>query len=353
MATRLDYIGQYKAKLDSVNDGLSVFFQRQLEFIESELRYVEYAELKSWKHLPVDSRGGDNLVYTYRMYDKSGKWKIGAQDTDDVPNIEISGGEVSTPIRPLLGGFKYNVQELLAGKQAAGNYPNAPSIMIEQQKAQACQLAYQQIVDNIAWLANPSDKNFAGLTGVFYNPNIPTVAAATGGTSSKVSWFNASGVPQKTFDEVIIDLNNLVNKIPINTLDLYRADTILMPIKHYTYLASTPTNYGGMMGMTILKFFLMNHPEITTIDTLVPASGVTGGATGYGNLTATTDVILAYKKDPNVAILEVPRQFTLQPIQERGFNYIVPCWATCAGVIVRRPLAFAMLTGTSVNGIGS
>ena len=349
MTVKKDYIGQFAPRLDGVNDGLSVFFQRQLEYIESELRFVEYGELKSWKHMPIESRGGDNLYYTYRLYDKVGKWKIGAQENDDVPSIDINGAELQTPIRPLMGGFKYNVQELLAGQQARSNYPNAPSVMIEQQKANATMVAYQQIIDDICWKANPADQNYAGLTGFFYNTNIPTVASAVGGTSGKTTWFNGSGTPQKTFDEVIIDLNNLINSVRINTLDVHAVDTLLMPIKHFTYLANTPTNFGGFMGLTILKFFLMNHPEITSVDTLVPATNVAAG----GSIATATDLIVAYKKNPDILKLEIPRTFTMLPIQERGFNYIVPCWATTAGLIVRRPLACAMLTGSSVNGLGS
>jgi len=52
-------------------------------------------------------------------------------------------------------------------------------------------------------------------------------------------------------------------------------------------------------------------------------------------------------------MLVLPRQFTMQPVQEVGFNFKIPCWATTAGVITKRPKAMCMLIGTSVNGLGS
>ena len=354
-----DRIGYLKPHLDALSGaltadgGLVTAFQRSLEYIEAELRFIEYANLLAEKWIPVDTRGGDNLAYTYRMFDKTGKFKIGSPEGDDVPNIDISGAEKTTPIRLLTGGFKYNVQELLNGYQMAKNRPNEPSIMLEAQRANATKTAFDQIIDDIAWMANPTVKDYAGMTGMFYNAYIPAVSAALGGSSAKTTWFNASGVPQKTFDEIIIDLNALVNAVFINTKGVHRADTLLLPIPHYTYLQSTPTNYGGFSGMTILKFFLMNHPEITAIEPLVPALNVTGGASGYGSITSTTDILLAFERNPDVLILEKPRSFSMLPVQERGFNYIVPCWGSCAGVIVRRPLACSMLIGTSANGLGS
>lgn len=348
-----DRIGpQSKSRLDAIDSNLSVFFQRQLEYIESELRFVEYGELKSWKHIPVESKGGDNKWYTWRLFDKVGKWKWAADDTEDVPEVNILGAELPTPIRMFVGGYKYNVQELLAGKQAAQNYPNAPSIQIEMQKAQAVFEAYQQFVDMMTWFADPTSASDAGIGGVFYNPYISTVSALVGvdpvNPSGKTTWYNSSGVLQKTPLEIVTDLNQMLTKIRVDTLDRYSADTILMPIEHFNTLVNTPIS-PTIPTLNVLKWFLQQHPEITTVDTLVPAKNVPAG----GSISTASDVILAYKKDPSVMKLELPRQFTSLPIQERGYNYIVPCWATAAGIITYKPKAICMLLGTSVNAVGS
>ena len=348
-----DRIGGASTNLDNarVDDAsssanLSVFFQRQLEYIESELNFVEYGELKSWKHIPVESKGGDNLWYTWRLFDKVGKWKFASDDADDVPEVNIMGAELPVPIRMFTGGFKYNVRELLAGKQAAENHPNQPSLQIESQKAIAVFEAYQQFIDIMCWFADPTNPEYVGLTGVFYNPYISTVAAAAG--ASHTYWFNSAGVLQKTPLEVLKDLNAMCTTVRNNTKDRYAIDTILMPIWHFNMLTTTPMSETYPME-TIMRFFLRNHPEITTVDTLVAAESVPAG----GNLASATDVILGYKKDPSVVKIEISRQFTTLPIQERGFNYIVPCWATTAGVITKKPKAMVMLTGTSLAHVGS
>ena len=341
----LDYILHHMPRLDSIDANLGAFFQRQLEYIEDVIHFVEYGELKSWKHIPIESRGGDNLWYTWRLFDKVGKWKIAGTDADDVPEVNIMGAELPVPIRMLTGGFKYNVKELLSGKQAAAN-SNGPSLMIEQQKAIACFEAYQQIVDQICWFANPSSAEYSGLTGMFANPYISTTAAVAGVTDSntKTMWFNASGVRQKEPVDIVTDLDNMLTAIKVATLDRYAADTVLMPIEHFNMLTNTPMSVQYPM-LTIMKYWLGNHPEITTVDTLVAAKHVAAG----GNLAAATDVILAYKKNPDVVKLAIPRQYTMQPIQERGFNYIVPCWATCAGLIVRSPKQCVCLSGPAIT----
>ena len=332
--------------VDAIDGNLSIFFQRQLEFIESELTFVDYGELSSWKHIPIESKGGDNKWYTWRLFDRVGTWKIGGEDSDDVPEVNIMGAELPVPIRTITGGFKYNIQELLNGAQAARN-SNGPSILIEQQKATACMEAYQQLIDQICWFADPTKAIYAGLTGIFYNSYIPTFSVALGTTSGKTTWFNGTGVAQKTADEILYDLNLVPIGIRVNTKNRYAADSVLFPILHFNYLATT--RIPDVTGKTILQFWLGTHPEITTIDVYLPGDSVPAG----GNLATATDVIFFYKKTPDVLKLTIPKQFTMQPVQERGFNYIVPCWATTAGVITKRPKAMGMLIGSSVGGIGS
>jgi hypothetical protein len=345
-----DRVGSSKFAMDAIDANLSVFFQRQLEFIESDLNFVEYGELKSFKHIPIESRGGDNLWYTWRLFDKVGKWKISGEDADDVPEVNIMGAELPVPIRWLTGGFKYNIKELQNGKQAAANYPNQPSLQIELQKAKACYEAYQQLVDLIAWFGDPASKEYAGLTGIFYNPYISTVAAAAGthNSNTKTNWFNSSGVVQKDPLDILADLNAMLTYIRNITLDRYAADTILMPIWHYNALVNTPLSAQYPL-LTIMQRFREDHPEIKMVDTLVNAESVPIG----GNIATATDIILAYKKDPDVCKLVLPRTYTMMPVQERGFNYTVPCYATTAGVITKKPKAMCMLTGTSLAHVGS
>jgi hypothetical protein len=346
-----DRVGASKFALDAIDSNLSVFFQRQLEFIESELNFVDYGELKSFKHLPIESRGGDNLWYTWRLFDKVGTWRIGGEDADDVPEVNIMGAELPVPIRWLTGGFKYNIKELQNGRQAAENHPDQPSLQIELQKGKACFEAFQQTVDKIAWFADSASKAYAGLSGVFYNSYIGTVAAAAGVTNSNThtTWFGSTaGVRVKDPLDILTDLNNLLTSIRVATLDRYAADTILMPIEHYQLLCNTPMSAQYPL-ITIMKRFREDHPEITMIDTLVNAKHVPAG----GQIATATDVILAYKKDPDVCKLALPRQYTMLPIQERGYNYIIPCYATTAGVITKKPKAMAIMTGTSDNATGS
>ncbi len=348
MIIRIDSATAQRMDAVSGDANLSAFFARQLEYVESELRTVDYGPRKATKLIPAESKGGDNKWYTWRLFDRVGSWKFGSSNMEDVPMVDVFGAELPVPIRMIAGGYKYNIQELLAGRQAAANRPNDPSIQIDVQRARACFDAYEMWIDNIAWFANATKPAWAGVGGIFYNPYVPTVACVAGVTESntKIHWFNSAGVRQKHQVDILTDLDNLLKAIRVQSMDNYQADTVVMPIQHFNMLSTTPMSTQYPL-TTILKFWLGNHPEITTVETLVNALNVPAG----GVLTSATDVIWAYRKSPDILKLELPRMFTQLPVQERGFNYIVPCWATIAGVIVYKPLAMAFLTGTSTNGV--
>jgi len=330
---------------------LSPFFARQLEYVESELRTVEYADLASWKHIPITSRGGDALYYTWRLFDRIGKWKFIGRNTEDIPAVDIVGGELITPIRMLGGGYRYTLQELLASQTAAMLRPNDPSIQIDMQRAKANFEAYRQILDEISWFADPSKGAYEGLSGVFYNPYIPKVAAAAGSTNSNthVRWFSTAGAPGwKDPADIYSDVANLLDLVKTQSKGLYSADTVLFPIKHYAMLNRTMYSANYPL-KTILRFLVENFPEVKTWDWYVPGLNVPAGGSG---ITTASDVIWAFKYDTDCLKSEIPRMYNQLAVQQRGFNYIIPSWATSAGIIIYKPLSMAFLTGTSTNGVG-
>jgi len=288
----------------------------------------------------VSSEAGPGAeTITYRQYDTVGVMKIIANYGDDLPRADTYGKEFFTPVRSIGCSYGYNIQEI-RGAQKAG-------LPLQQRKANAAMRAYQQAVNRIAWFARPSDKTYAGLTGFIFNLNTSKSTAHTGVTSHVVRWCEAGATP-KTPDEILIDLN----KGPLSVIDVTKGvhipDTMILPPFEWGYIASTPRS--TISDTTILEFFLKSNPGIKTVEwvnelksvTPTPSTVTTEATPGTG---AGTNLLISYKRDPDCVTLEIPQQFEQFAVQERGLEYVVPCHARIAGVIMPYPLAVWIVEG--------
>ena len=317
----------------------SAFFARQLEYIKPKTYDILYPEYKAFRLMPVSTEAGPGAqVIVYRSYNTVGLMKIISNYADDLPRADTYGAEFFTPVRSLGVSYGYNLQEI-RGAQLAG-------LPLQQRKANAAMRAYQQAVNRIAWFARPSDKQYAGLTGLLYNLNITKTTASTGAGSGKVQW-NQVGQGVKTPDEILIDLNFLPITIIDQSKGLHAPDTLCLPPRQWGYIASTPRS--TISDTTILQFFLKNNPSITTVEwvnelkDLSPLPSTVTSETTAGS--GTGNIMIAYKKDPDMFTLEIPQMFEQLPVQERNLEYVIPCHARIGGVIVPYPLSMYIMEG--------
>jgi hypothetical protein len=315
----------------------SAFFARQLEHIKPKTYDVLYPEYKAMTLIPVDSSAGPGAeTVTYRQYDTVGLMKIIANYGDDLPRADTYGKEFFTPVRSLGCSYGYNIQEI-RGAQLAG-------LPLQQRKANAAMRAYQQAVNRIAWFARPSDKQYAGLTGFLYNLNTSKSTAHTGATSSQVAW---CGATKKTPDEILIDLNHGPLSIISVSKGVHIPDTILLPPYQWGYIASTPRS--TISDTTILEFFLKSNPGVKSVewvnelDAVSPLPSTVTSETTAGS--GTGDLLVCYKKDPEMLTLEIPQMFEQFAVQERNLEYVIPCHARIAGVIIPYPLSVWIIEG--------
>ena len=52
-----------------------------------------------------------------------------------------------------------------------------------------------------------------------------------------------------------------------------------------------------------------------------------------------------YEKDPEVLTNRIPLEMVIHPIQPKNLEFLIPCEARNGGVVIRYPLACAILTG--------
>lgn len=322
------FAGEIKEKIQSVNldANESAFFARELEHIKAKTYDKLYPEYKAQRLIPVETDAGSGAEsITYRQYDAVGIMKIISNYADDLPRADVYGQEFTTPVRSLGGSYGYNIQEI-RNAQHAGK-------PLKQRKANAVRTAYEQVVNKIGWYAKSDDPEYGGLTGLLYAPNI-TTATAPNGAGGNPEWST------KTADEILDDLNNTVANMVELTKGVEVPDTVILPIKQYSLIATKPRSSNS--DTTILQFFLSNNPTINTVEWVNELKNVSPLPSAPGG-SDTADVMVVYRKSTDKLGLQIPQAFEQFPAQERNLEFVVPAHARVGGVVVYYPLSVSIL----------
>ena len=318
---------EYTEQIVSVNLDANekVFFSRELEHVKTKTYDIKYPDLKAKQYIPVSTDAGPGAEsITYEQYDHVGMFKIIASYADDLPRSDVKGVEFTSPVRSIGGSYGYSIQAIRAARMAGKP--------LETRKAEATRKSYELKVNEIAWNARPTMAKYGGLTGLIYNPNITKYEVDTGAESSVKPW---SG---KTSEEIIFDMNKAVDTPIKLTLGTGVANTLLMPLENYTLISSTRNSDAS--DLTILEYFKRNRPGVT-VDWVNDLSDVTNPRTGTG----TTNILIAYRRNPEVLTLEIPQPYEQFPAQERNLEFVIPAHGRIGGVIVYYPLEIAIVDG--------
>lgn len=301
-------------KLDATD---AIFFARQLEHTKANTYDIKYPELKARSLFPVSTEAGQGAeTIKYEQFDQVGVAKIISSYAHDLPRADIKGKEFRSPVRSLGDSYGYNVQEIAAARMAGKS--------LEQRRASAAKRAMMQLENTLAFFGD-SDHDIPGFLS---NPNIPVTTVPADGTGSSTEF------EDKTADQIIRDVNLLINGILDTTKGIEQANTVLMPIKQYTQLATMPRSSGS--DLTVLEFLKRNHPGVS-----FEWLNELDAPTGFGGL----DVMVAYRRDPEVLTMEIPWDFQQFPPQEQGLEFVINCHERFGGVIVYYPLACAFAKG--------
>lgn len=289
----------------------SIFFARQLEFVQAKVYEYEYPELKAFKYLPINYNipAGAEFV-TATGFQSVGRARIINSYADDLPEAGILGTQLTNPVQSIGTSYRYSHQEIRAAQLA--------NVSLSLRLAGAARRANDQLINNLAITGNTN----SGQWGLVNNPNVPQVVVPADGTGATTEWAN------KTPEQILRDLNLVVNQIVVNSNGVEMPNTLLLPIDQYTLIASTPRSANS--DMTILQYFLLNNPFITNVDWLAQLAGAgTNGA----------DVMIAYDMDENKLAMQIPMPFTQYAPQERNLEFVIPCESRFGGVTIYYPLS--------------
>ncbi len=325
---RLDHLEQFekrplakwveKVNWDAYNMDANegVIFARQLEYVESRVYEVKYPTLKARELFPVDySVPTGAETFTYRMYDHQGAFNLITNYSDDFRRVNTTGTETTGKVHSFGAAVEYTVQDLRAAAMAG--------LPLQDHEMRAARRASEQKLDDIV-LNGEANGN---LFGIMTHPNIPN-AAVPAGASTDTEW------SEKTPDEILADMNDIVSDMIDTTNGVEAPDTLILPHAQYELINNTARS--STSDTTILQFFLRNNAHISRVE---PWYKLKGAGTG------STDVMIAYRNDPEVAEIVIPQEFEMFPPQPKNMAFNIPCHARFGGVRVRYPLAFSIRRG--------
>lgn len=285
----------------------SVFLKQQLNHVLNLAFQETFPALKARTFIPVN-RSIPQAAETVsaRIWDTYGEAKVLNPNADDFPSVSVGQREAFAPIKSLGCFFEYSVLDLRRSELAGTG--------LDAKLATAARQTIESKIDRLA--TNGDDR--VGIRGLC-NQDI---------TSHNLGkWFDDKGKALKPPEQMLADINQLVSTIAEDTNNVLLPDTLLLPVKHFAFLAQTPFSTNSQV--TILNYLLSNNPYIKNVDSWVHLK----------------DKCVLYPRTPQALEMYLPLEFEMLEPQAVGMNIRIHCHARFGGVQVYTPKACAYGTG--------
>lgn len=279
--------------------------------INQQVYETRYPDWDFGRLIYVDTTGPEWApgVLTYTS-DQTGRanWQSGY--AKDVPLADVNQAMQTKTFHLAAIGYQWNLEEV----NTTMGFPGAS---LPDRRARAARLAYMKFMYDLT-LKGSTEKGLGGL--INYN-GVTATNAPNDGTGSSRFWVDEDGVGQKTPAQILRDVNLALQGIYLGTLETEMADTLLLPVEAYTYIAGTP--YSATTMETILSF--IQRTNIYTQQTGRPLTIRTVRELSTGAANGTTGRMVAYKNDADSVKLHLPMPHRFLPVYQDGpMNYAVP-----------------------------
>lgn len=248
-------------------------------------------------------------ILTYTS-DSTGRanWQSGY--AKDIPLADVNQDMQTKTFQLAAIGYQWNLEEV----NTTMAFPGAS---LPDRRARAARLAYMKFMYDLT-LKGSAEKGMGGL--INYN-GVVTANAPADGTGGSTLWVNSAGVGQKTPAQIVRDINIALQGISLATFEAELADTILLPVEAFNYIAATP--YAATTMETILSF--VQRTNLYTMQTGRPLTIRTVRELGTGAANGTTGRMVAYKNDGEYVKLHLPMPHRFLPVYQDGpLNFAVP-----------------------------
>ena len=300
------------------------FLVQQTTHIESQVYEIQYPDIQYPGLVPIDTSANEwAKTVTYYSVDKVGQAEWFHHEAKDMPRADSRRSQLEHGIELAGIGYGYTLEEL-------GQAMMVPNTNLTMERAAAARRAYEEFMDTLV-LTGDTDKNMEGLIN---NAAVTSNNAAATGTGSSMAWAD------KTGDQILTDVNNLISGAYEDSLTVELCDTVLLPIAALTLIS---TKRMPDIDKTVLRFLREDNTYTAVTGQPLTIRGVRG-LEDAGD--SSTGRMVAYRKAMEVLKLHLPMPHRfLPPWQTSPLGFDVPGIFRTGGVEIRRPGAVRYLDG--------
>lgn len=296
----------------------TVAFSRELEAIIAQPFEVAYPAARAREFIPIRRDAGPGArTVTHTLWDMHGDAKVIGSEGNDIPLVEVTGAQSSSPLVSLATGYRYTFQDLREAIMTGRP--------IDTMRAAAARRIMELRADRLAALGDTT----IGLVGFLKNTNAQTITAANG------TWTLGT----TTADEMLEDCFKLLIAIPTNTQETAMPNVLILGTDEFHILSTTAVGSGNPM--TALALLKKNWQEMAGEELTV--AGWT--RCDLANSTDNGPRAVAYRRDPMFVFWHVPMEFTSYAPQPKDLSFTVPCEMRVGSVDSPFPKSIAYMDG--------
>ena len=283
----------------------SALFEEQLQMLDNTVMEEMKADRTFLQDIPVEPGELGTTTHTWFMNDINGKAGYISDYSTALPKVGTTGRAYTGRFLDFGVAYDLSVREIQAGNKA--------NVRLEDSLLRAATRSLIELHDNSAYFGAPADQVYGWLDYSDKNTKTPfdrrvTTLDASGASVNAKKWAN------KTADEIMKDLTDIVNAIDLRTNSKFMPNTILLPTEQYqkandVRLLATATT-------SVLEEFNRKYPDITVIKRPILKVRTDSNGVVSGGLLG-KDVMIAYKNDKlcfNQIITEVMNVYPTQAV---------------------------------------
>ena len=324
--------GVFQARNDNAE---SAFTERALAEIDKQIYATLIPPLEARTFIPTAVKAHPGAeTYIWRKVTRKGIARLVTGTSMDLPRASMFTDEIQQKFYTLGVKIVYNYFELLAIGMALAN---GQGVDLIGESMRAAMEAIEKKLDYVAAFGTALVSNFTseveadvGLTGLLNNVNA-TAYTIPPGASGLTAW---SG---KMPDEVLADLNGIVGGQIASTYKVHSPDTVIVPISQME--TQLTRRMSDISNTTILEVFL--NPRKAMGQPVNVGSWMYATGSGPGS----SDLIVAYKRDPRMLEHILSMDASPLPATTAGLETTQPVVARTAGLVTRYPLSQSVGSG--------
>ncbi|MDR6290003.1 MULTISPECIES: DUF2184 domain-containing protein [Inquilinus] len=300
------------------------FLVAQTSQIEAQAYEIQYPDIQYPSLVPVDTSANPwAKSVTFFSTDKLGQAAWHNALAKDVPLADVERNRSEQPVELAAIGYRYTTEEL-------GQAMMIPGLNLSADRAAAAVRAYEEFMDGVALRGVPPSGVSKGWTGLINDANVFAGNVANDGAGASTLW------SAKTPDQILRDINGLLGGVYTGSLTVEMADTLLLPVTQFDYIATTART--ATSDVTILEHLRRNNTYTAITGAPLTIRAVRGLETAGAGSSAR---MVGYRRDPQVVKLHLPMPHRFQaPWQSGALAFDVPGIFRTGGVEIRRPKAF-------------